>query len=259
MPRTSVTVERDGPLAHVIYDRQGSLNAFDQDSILALTEIALSFHTNLEIQAVVLSGAPTVFSAGIDLKDPGMWDIDSKTDLEKREIFYRGVRLCQAWEDMPQVTVAAIEGFAIGAGCALALACDFRILDKNAFLQVPEVKIGLNLQWGALPRLITLVGPAKAKRICLLCEQLRADQALEWGLVDGLAKTGETTKHAEQWAQKTLEMPAPTVRMVKEAINATANALHKTSAYADADQSQLSGAFTEARAARAAFIAKSKS
>lgn len=259
MPRTSVTVERDGPLAHVIYDRRGSLNAFDQDSILALTEIALSFHTNLETQAVVLSGAPTVFSAGIDLKDPGMWDIDSKTDLEKREIFYRGVRLCQAWEDIPQVTVAAMEGFAIGAGCALALACDFRILDKNGFLHVPEVKIGLNLQWGALPRLITLVGPAKAKRICLLCEQLPADQALEWGLVDDLATTGKTTERAKQWAQKTLAMPAPTVRMVKEAINATANALHKTSAYADADQSQLSGAFAEARAARAAFKAKSKS
>lgn len=258
MSSSSVTVERDGPLAHVTYDRKSSLNAFDQESILTLTEIALGFQNDLEIQAVVLSGAPNVFSAGIDLKDPGMWDIESRSDLEKRDIFYRGVRLCQAWEDMPQVTIAAMEGLAIGAGCALALACDFRILDENAFLQVPEVKIGLNLQWGALPRLIALVGPAKAKRICLLCEQLPAAQALTWGLVDDITPSGDTKTQAEDWARQTLAMPAPTVRMVKEAINATANALHKASAYADADQSQLSGAFTEARAARAAFAAKAK-
>ena len=176
------------------------------------------------------------------------------SDLEKRELFYRGVRLCQAWEDMPQVTVVSIEGMAIGAGCAIALAFDFRVMAEGAFLQVPEVKIGLNLQWGALPRLISLVGPAKAKRICLMCERLPAKDALQWGLVDELALDGACLQHAEALARKTLTMPSVTVRMVKEAINATANALHKATAYADADQSQLSGAFAEAVAARDAFV-----
>lgn len=259
MPANTVSVNRDGPFALVRFDRQGSLNAFDQDTILALTDVARTFQDDLTTQAVVLTGAADVFAAGIDLKDERMWHIDDKSDLEKREIFYRGVRLCQAWEDMPQVTVAAMEGFAIGAGCALALACDFRVLSGDAFLQVPEVKIGLNLQWGALPRLISLVGPAKAKRICLLCERMPADQALNWGLVDELAPAGQSVMHAEKLARQTLEMPAATVRMVKEAINATSNALHKATAYADADQSQLSGAFAEAQAARAAFAAKSKS
>ncbi len=256
MTTNAVTVERDGPLARVRFNRKGSLNAFDQDTILALTDIALGFQRDLDIHAVVLTGAPDVFSAGIDLKDGRMWQQESMSDLEKREIFYRGVRLCQAWEDMPQVTIAAMEGFAIGAGCALALACDFRILANNAFLLVPEVKIGLNLQWGALPRLITLVGPAKAKRICLMCERLPADGALDWGLVDEIAPQGQTVVRAEEWAQKTLAMPAATVRMVKEGINATANALHKASSFADADQSQLSGAFEEAVAARDAFTSK---
>lgn len=253
MTSESVTIEREGSLAIVRFDRRGSLNAFDQDSILALTDIALAFHSDLETHAVVLSGAPEVFSAGIDLKDARMWQQEELSDLEKREVFYRGVRLCQAWEDMPQVTIAAMEGLAIGAGCALALACDFRVLGQGAFLQVPEVKIGLNLQWGALPRLITLVGPAKAKRICLLCERMPANQALDWGVVDELALDGACLEHATALARKTLAMPAVTVRMVKEAINATANALHKASAYADADQSQLSGGFEEAFAARTSF------
>lgn len=258
MPAKTVSVEHEGALAIVRFDRKGSLNAFDQDTILNLTRVAQTFQDDLKTQAVVLTGAPDVFAAGIDLKDRRMWDIEDKNDLEKREVFYRGVRLCQAWEDMPQVTIAAIEGFAIGAGCAIALACDFRVLSEAAFLQVPEVKIGLNLQWGALPRLISLVGPARAKRICLLCERMPAAQALDWGLVDEVVPSGRSIARAEELARQTLEMPAATVRMVKEAINATANANHKATAYADADQSQLSGAFSEARAARAAFAARSK-
>ena len=259
MTTDNVTIDRDGPLAVVRFDRKGSLNAFDQDTILALTSVAQTFQSDLETHAVVLTGAPDVFSAGIDLKDNRMWQQEGMSDLEKKEIFYRGVRLCQAWEDIPQVTIAAIEGLAIGAGCALALACDFRVLADGTFLQVPEVKIGLNLQWGALPRLITLVGPARAKRICLLCERMPAKQALEWGLVDELAFDGACVEHAEALVRKTLDLPPATVRMVKEATNATANALHKVSAYADADQSQLSGAFAEAVTARDAFAQRTKS
>ena len=60
------------------------------------------------------------------------------------------------WESIPQITIAAIEKLAVGAGVAIALACDWRVLARDAYLYVPEVKIGLNLQWGALPRLITL-------------------------------------------------------------------------------------------------------
>ncbi len=259
MTTDTVTVERDNGMAVVHFDRRGNLNAFDQDTILALTETALAFQTDLETHAVVLSGAPDTFSAGIDLKDWRMWQQTDMSDLEKREVFYRGVRLCQAWEDMPQVTVAAIEGMAIGAGCAIAMACDFRVMAEGAFLQVPEVKIGLNLQWGALPRLISLVGPAKAKRICLMCERMPAKQALEWGMVDELSFDGACLEHAKAMARKTLAMPSVTVRMVKEAINATAYAHHKATAYADADQSQLSGAFAEAVAAREAFSQGQKS
>lgn len=258
MTSDKVTIERDGALAVVRFDRGGSLNAFDQDMIVGLTDVALEFQKDLNTHAVVLGGALDVFSAGIDLKDERMWQMQGLSDIEKREVFYRGVRLCQAWEDMPQITVAAMEGLSIGAGVALALACDFRIMGQEAFLQVPEVRIGLNLQWGALPRLISLVGPAKAKRICLLCERMPAKQALEWGLIDELAFDGAALEHATALARRTFAMPAVTVRMVKEAINATANALHKVSAYADADQSQLSGAFEEALAAREAFTQRTK-
>src|SRR5262245_20602228 len=78
----------------------------------------------------------------------------------------------------------------------IALACGWRVLARDAYLYVPEVKIGLNLQWGALPRLISLVGPARAKRITIMCEKMGADQALSWGLVDELAGAGQAVEKA---------------------------------------------------------------
>lgn len=250
----NVTIERMGPVALVTFNRGGSLNAFNQETILELTDVARRFQDDVATQAVVLSGAPNAFSAGIDLRDSATWEtLDS--DVATRERFYRGVRLCQAWEDMPQVTIAAMEKLAVGAGCAIALACDWRVLARDAYLYVPEVKIGLNLQWGALPRLITLVGPARAKRIVLLCERMAAEHALDWGLVDELAEPGGAAATALALARTAASMPAATTRMVKQAINATANALHKTSAFADADQSALTRSYRDAVAARAAFAA----
>ena len=251
MTTKAVSVERDGKVAVVRFDRGGSLNAFNQDLILELTAVAKDFQEDLETQAVVLTGAANSFSAGIDLKDRATWE--PLDDVAQRSRFYRGVRLCAAWEAMPQVTVAAIEGMAVGAGVALALACDWRVMGRGAFLYVPEVKIGLNLQWGALPRLITLVGPARAKRIVLLCERMNADHALDWGLIEEIADDGAAVAAARELAEAAAAMPAATVRMVKEAVNATANALHGATGFADADQSQLTRGFSDALAAREAF------
>lgn len=247
-----VTIEKRDGIAVVRFDRKENLNAFNEKLVVELTQAARSFHDDLETHAVVLAGAPNAFSAGFDLKATDSWTTETD-DLKRRQRAYGGVRLCKAWESMPQITIAAMERLAVGAGVAIALACDWRVLGKGAYLYVPEVKIGLNLQWGALPRLITLVGPARAKRICLLCEKMPSAQALDWGLVDELADDGKTVETARAMAEVVRSMPAPTVRMVKEAVNATAGALHAASAFADADQSQLTATFGSAKSARAAF------
>tara|TARA_R110002167_G_scaffold77368_5_gene214925 strand:+ start:385 stop:1155 length:771 start_codon:yes stop_codon:yes gene_type:complete len=248
-----VSIEKRGPIAIVRFDRKENLNAFNQKLILEMTEAARSFHDDLETQAIVVTGAAEAFSAGADLKDSQSWQVDRMTDLERRQRFFRGVRLCEAWENTPQITIAAIERMAVGAGIALGLALDWRVMGKGAFLYVPEVKIGLNLQWGALPRLVTLVGPARAKRIVLMCERMGASQALDWGLIDEVAADGAAVDKALELAEGVVAMPHATVRMVKEAVNATANALHKATSYADADLSQLTGGFGDAKAAREDF------
>ena len=132
-----VTLERFDDTMVVRFDRQGALNAFDQQMITELTDTAKLLADDLTLRSVVLTGASAAFSSGIDLKDTQNWELEAMSDLEIRRRFYRGVRLCQAWEDLPQITIAAAEGMMVGAGCALGLACDWRVLARNAYLFVP--------------------------------------------------------------------------------------------------------------------------
>lgn len=247
------TIERQNGVALVRFDRRRNLNAFNGELILELTDVARSFHDDLDARAVVLTGSQEYFSAGADLEDVAARGNAETSDLERRQVFYRGVRLCEAWEAMPQITIAAIERLAVGAGVALPLAMDWRVMGETAYLWVPEVKIGLNLQWGALPRLVALVGPARAKRICILCERMGASQALDWGLVDAVAPDGEVVDRAMELAREAAGMPPVATRMVKESANAIAGALYRATSYADADQSQLSAALGDAVEARQRF------
>ena len=256
MSDSYVTIERNGPVALVTFDRGKNLNAFDSQLILELTDVARSFHDDLETRAVVLTGSKNYFSAGADLEDLASRNDPSITDLQKRQTYFRGVRLCEAWEAMPQITIAAMEQIAVGAGVALPLACDWRVLGESCYLYVPEVKIGLNLQWGALPRLVNLVGPARAKRICILCERMDARTALDWGLAEEVTADGEAAAKALEMADAAAEMPAVATQMVKEAVNATAAALNRTASFADADQSQLTAGTADARSARDRFNRK---
>lgn len=250
-----IRIERHEKTAVVYFDRGEKLNAFNQHLIQELNRIAHQFEQDQVIQTIVLTGTQQAFSAGMDLDDE-MWDMPAATDLERRDTYYSGVRLCEAWERLPQITIAAINGMAVGAGVALPLACDWRVAAEDAFLYVPEIKVGINLQWGAVPRLISLVGPARAKQICLLCEKYSAEQAFAWGLLDKIAPAGQAVETAVELAAEVNKQPDVTIRMIKEAINATTNALHRATSFADADQSQLSGSFLAARSARKKFLGK---
>jgi enoyl-CoA hydratase/carnithine racemase len=249
MSWNTVTIERRGPIAIVRMARPEALNAFNRELTVELTEAARSFHADHETHAVILTGTTRAFSAGADLKEAR----PQATFAEQRERSHLGRHLCRAWEEMPQTTIAAIEGPAVGAGVAIAISCDWRVMARSAFLYVPEVKIGLTLQWQAIPRLVALVGPARAKRIVMLCERMGPEQALAWGLIEEIADDGAAVTKALDLAQAATKMPAVIMTMTKQAINATANALLHASSFMDADLSILVRDSEEARQARAEF------
>ena len=167
-----------------------------------------------------------------------------------------GPDLCAAWEALEQVTIAAIEGYCIGGAAALAVSLDFRIAGEGAYLRLPEIALGMNMSWGALPRVTALVGPARAKRFAILCEPVGADQALAWGMIDEKTPKGGALAAAHVWAAKVAALPPLPVRMTKEAINAHAGALFRAASAMDRDQWMLTAETSDFREGAAAFLQK---
>ncbi|WP_158266075.1 enoyl-CoA hydratase/isomerase family protein [Achromobacter sp. MYb9] len=227
-----VSIERDKGVAVVRYDRGGKANALNLAAMDALIDAAAELASDDQIRAVVLTGAPALFSAGIDLKDPALWNHDDP--LATQRALARGEVLCRAWGDLPQVTVAAIEGAAVGGGAVLALACDWRVLGADAFLRLPEVRLGLPLAWGGLPRLASLVGPARAKRALFTDLRLDAATAEAWGLADRIAPAGDVLRAATELAGEAAACPTLALRLTKRAIDAQFDA--NRHAHAQTDQ-----------------------
>ena len=125
--------------------------------------------------------------------------------------------MCNAWTNIPQITIASIEGVCIGGGLSLALSCDFRICSSDALLWVPEVDLGITYSWGSIPKLVAMVGPSKAKRMVLACEKINAKMSLEWGLCESIDEDpfNIALKMANDLAQK----PSVPLQMAKESIN----------------------------------------
>jgi enoyl-CoA hydratase len=236
----SVTVE--GRLALVRLQRPTARNALSLALMRALTQAARDLAERTDVDAVILAGDDACFSAGVDLKDARQWADPALPLVERREIAAVGWRMCKAWEDLPQVTLAAIEGYAVGGGLALALACDWRVLAEDAFVSLPEISLGIPLTWGTIPRLVDLVGPAKAKRLTILCERWSAADALAIGVADYLAPRGEALAKACEVAAQALAMPAAAVRMSKETVNAVATVQHHAASHMAHDQIALAAA-----------------
>lgn len=242
-----VSIERDDGVAVVRYDRGGKANALNLAAMEALIDAAHTLARDDHIRAVVLTGTPSIFSAGIDLKDPALWGHDDP--LVTQRMLARGEALCRAWSELPQVTVAAIDGAAVGGGAVLALACDWRVLGANAFLRLPEVRLGLPLAWGGLPRLASLVGPARAKRALFTDLRLDASMAEDWGLADCIAPADQVLDAATALAREAAACPTLALRLTKRAIDAQFDA--NRHAHAQTDQFLLCHLLSPAAAAAA--------
>ncbi|NYT24644.1 enoyl-CoA hydratase/isomerase family protein [Alcaligenaceae bacterium] len=237
----AITIDYQDAIAHVKFDRGMRKNALSIEIIKELTRTAEMLRDRHDLVAVVLSGSAEAFSAGADQKDPERFDIHQKPVCEQRHILSWGSRMCKAWEDLPQLTIAAVEGFNVGGGVALTLACDWRVMSEDAYLYVPEVQIGISLGWHTVPRLVNMVGPSRAKQVMLLGDKMDSRSAKEWGLADWLTPAGEATAFALQIAKKVSNYPPYVVKMSKQSVNGYANALNHAATFMDVDQALLCG------------------
>jgi enoyl-CoA hydratase/carnithine racemase len=223
-----------------------------------LTEVALLLSKDTTVHAVVLTANGDNFSAGIDISSGEMLQAPTDTLLEKRQQARIGSDLCAAWQGLEQVTIAAINGYCIGGGLALVIACDFRIAGSSAWFKLPEIALGINMSWHSLPRMVALVGPSRAKQVAIFCENVSTADALSWGLIDRVVGDGETLDEAVKWARKVAALPPVPVRMVKETVNAVALALAHSTIHMDRDQALLATQSDDFREGVGAFLDKRK-
>ncbi|GGG83805.1 enoyl-CoA hydratase [Salipiger pallidus] len=218
---TGVEVETQGAIATVRFDRGGKANALDYAMIDSLEAAATELSRNPDVSVVVLAGTPSIFAAGVDLKDARLWNPEGG-DVARHLSMNAGVRMSNAWRRLPQIVIAALEGPAIGGGAILALCADFRVVSEEAYLRFPEVRLGMTLGWGGLPLLTERVGAGRAKRILCCDETIGADEALALGLADRKVPAGTAFEAARSWAASIAESPAMSLRMTKSAIDAHA-------------------------------------
>lgn len=212
-----VTVEEPGGEVLIVrLNRPHKRNALSSELKRELAATARVLAERTDIGAIILAGAGGAFCAGNDLSEPDSFAQDLPL-VEARRHIRLGLEMCRAWEGLPQLTIAAVDRFAIGGGISLALSCDFRILQTDAWLRAPEVELGITYSWGTLPRLARLVGPARAKLIAGLCRRVDAETALDWGLCEEVSD--DALAAALAMAADIATKPRVAQQMVKESVN----------------------------------------
>ncbi|WP_142147817.1 enoyl-CoA hydratase/isomerase family protein [Streptomyces sp. SLBN-31] len=213
MERLSAYLDLDGAVGILRLDRP-PLNVLDRAAQLALRAAAEQATGDERIRAVVLYGGPTAFSAGGDIKEMAAM---THAEMVAHAPVLQGA--FDAVAAIPKPVVAAINGPALGGGCELALTADARICGTEARLGLPEVLLGVIPGAGGTQRLPRLIGPAKAKELIFTGRQVKAEEALELGLVDQVVPTGQVLPAALRWARRFEKGPALALHAAKTAVD----------------------------------------
>ncbi len=248
-----VKVEHEGGVAVVTIDRQEKMNALNAQVQEEITEAFASIPPG-EVRAAVITGAgEKAFVAGADVG--GM---EQMSALEVREFGRIGTRMMQAIEGAPFPVIAAINGFALGGGLEIALACDIRIAAENARLGFPEVTIGIMPGAGGTQRLPRVVGSGVARELVFTGRMVDAREAKEIGLVDRLVGEGEALEAAKELARQIAKNAPLAVRNAKTAMNIARNTDLASGIEHEGDLFALLFATEDAKEGMAAFAERRK-
>lgn len=251
---TNLQLDIDGNTAIVTISNPPA-NTWTRDSLAALRDLINDLNADRTIYALVITGeGAKFFSAGADLKQFAEGDKALARDAARR--FGEAFETLSAFRG---VSIAAINGYAMGGGLECALACDLRIAEEQAQMALPEATVGLLPCAGGTQNLPRLVGEGWAKRLILLGERIDAATALRIGLVEEVVATGEAKARALEWAKKASKQSPTSVAACKRLVQATRHQSHATAlvsereAFVDlfdsADQKEGVNAFLEKRSA----------
>lgn len=196
-------------------NKPASLNALDTAVLGELAAVVEDLRTNESVKVLVLTGEGRAFVAGADISE-----MVSKNPIDGLEFGRLGASVFRAIEQLPFPVIAAVNGFALGGGCELAMACDIRLASAKAKFGQPETGLGIIPGFSGTQRLPRLVGPAKAKELIYTGEIIKADEALRIGLVNGVTEPEALIDEALAMAEKIALQPRQAVALAKKAIDA---------------------------------------
>jgi len=215
MDYKNILFNAEDGIAVITFNRPKALNAMNAETMSELMDAATICKKDDSIKAVILTGSgDKAFVAGADIAQ--MQSLSVVDALKFMELGHDTLRLI---ETMPKPSIAAINGFALGGGTEISMACDIRFAAENAVFGQPEILIGLIPGWGGTQRLPRLVGMGIAKEIIMGGGQIDARRAYEIGLVNKVVPAAKLMEEAGKFAKKLASMPAFAVKMAKHSIN----------------------------------------
>ncbi len=207
----TIKIEIEGPLAIVRIAREAALNALSSQRIAELTAAAGELELSDEVRVIALTGAgDKAFVAGADIAE-----MVELTPIQAQAFSEMGGALGQSIEMSSKPWIAAVNGFAFGGGCELAMGCDVRIAAYSASFGQPEIGLGIIPGFGGTQRLPRLVGPAKALEMNTTGDPIGAEEACEHGLVNRVVADHELFDTALAWARKFAQQPPLALEQIK--------------------------------------------
>lgn len=209
-----ILLKKEGNIGILTLQREEALNALNTQLLKELDEAINHVNHDESIHVLIITGKGKAFVAGADISE--MKDLNQ---LEAREFAGLGINLFRKIELMEKPVIAMVNGFALGGGCELAMACDVRIASEKAVFGQPEVGLGITPGFSGTQRLPRLVGIAKAKELIFTANNIKADEALNIGLVNHVVGKDELLEKTMEIAQKIASNGQLAVRYSKSAIN----------------------------------------
>ena len=215
MPYQTLLVDKRQGIAYVTVNRPDKLNALNRQVIEELQACFRVLRRDEEVRAVIITGAgQKAFIAGADINE-----LAAQTPVEGREMSRRGQHMLEVIENLGKPVIAAINGYALGGGCELAMACTLRVASESARLGQPEVKLGIIPGYAGTQRLPRLVGKGRALEMILGGDPITAQEAYRIGLVNQVVPASELIAAAEKLAQKIMANAPLAVKFALEAVN----------------------------------------
>ena len=211
----NVILEVADRIATVTVSRPKALNALNTETLTELNACFSELEKRKDVRVVIVTGAGSkAFVAGADIAE-----MSKETPAEGRALSLLGMETFWKLENMPQVTIAAINGYALGGGCELSMSCDIRVAAENAVFAQPECGLGIIPGFGGTQRLARLIGKGRAKELIFTCDRIDAQEAYRVGLVNKVVPAEELMDTCRKMAGKILRNSGYAVSMAKSVIN----------------------------------------